>query len=271
MAASHLGEPDSIRDTSAAYGLYVDCDVVCLRPMQATQGPFMAWESYRLSQRPYSSPRDCPILHDLSQITDGWVPPWESSTNRRRLSEYGWGVTGPRALTYFARKHALHTEALPRESFYPLHHRRLATTCNRRAIFGRLDNPYHPLHSPMARVSSALGRADPYGLPMGPSWRVSQHLLSDAWPKIAFSSLAVQIVAVLAVRNEAAYLRNALRHLTRNGLSSWSLTTTPKMRAPPSRNGANARVADGLGSCPFRRGLRLDAPAACENDDHWQP
>ena len=105
-------------------GLYVDCDVVCLQPMPETQGRIMAWESANfINAAVLQLPPDCPILRDLLQIADGWVPPWEPSTDRRPLSEYGWGVTGPRALTYFARKHALHTEALPSEAFYPLHHR----------------------------------------------------------------------------------------------------------------------------------------------------
>lgn len=103
-------------------GLYVDCDVYCLRPMQDEDYIF-GWEDvYAINCAVLKLPADNPATLDLASIQEGWVPPWIKGAPKP-LNEYPWGTTGPRALTHYLQAHGLDTKAKPSDILYPLHNR----------------------------------------------------------------------------------------------------------------------------------------------------
>ncbi len=71
-------------------------------------------------------PVDSPVLADLCTIKEGWTPPWLTDAAVKPLPEYGWGVTGPRALTHYLQKHRSKYRAQPIDAFYPVHPRQIA-------------------------------------------------------------------------------------------------------------------------------------------------
>jgi len=118
----------------AGLGLYVDCDVFCLRPIEDADYIF-GWETGKsINNAVLKMPADCPALAALSAIKDtpNFVPPWRKKRRRRwewlrggapplPLEELPWGTTGPNALTYYAKQHGVAHLASPIDRFYPLH------------------------------------------------------------------------------------------------------------------------------------------------------
>ena len=123
----------------AGLGIYVDCDVYCLRPIEDADYIF-AWEDARyINGAVLKLPAQSPLLNDLWTAinTAGFIPPWERINKRikwrmkRLVGRYD--ITqlplpnfGPRALTYYARARRLSHLALPPETFYPVHYREVA-------------------------------------------------------------------------------------------------------------------------------------------------
>lgn len=103
-------------------GLYVDCDMYCVRPMDDADY-IMGWQDAgHLNNAVLKLPPDSPAVIDLAAIDNGWVPPWLSHQPPLPLNEYPWGTSGPVALTHFVRKHRLEPYTWPAEVFYPVHH-----------------------------------------------------------------------------------------------------------------------------------------------------
>jgi len=115
----------------AGLGLYVDCNMFCLRPIVDADYIF-GWESRSsIASGVLKLPPDCPVLADLRAIKDtpNFVPPWRKGRKRRLewlrgptpLEELPWGAVGPRALTHYAKKHGIDHFASPVDRFYPIH------------------------------------------------------------------------------------------------------------------------------------------------------
>ncbi len=117
-------------------GLYVDCDVYCLRPLPEVDYIF-GWETDKyLGNAILKAPADSGLLRDLNKAAGDpyFVPQWGSKISRRYLSarkflgmpksvaEMKWGTLGPHLLTHLVEKHALHQHVLPIDAFYPLHY-----------------------------------------------------------------------------------------------------------------------------------------------------
>ncbi|MFQ5624818.1 MAG: hypothetical protein ACE5FS_15650 [Paracoccaceae bacterium] len=118
---------------SKGLGLYVDCDIYCLKPMIDADYIFGWQVDHSINNAVLKLPVDCPTLRSLSMIKDMWqfLPPWESwkrrlkwrfqyAVGKGRLRHLPYGSTGPYALTWFLRKYGLLSRALPQDVFYPL-------------------------------------------------------------------------------------------------------------------------------------------------------
>ncbi|MEP7240650.1 MAG: hypothetical protein ABI697_07175 [Devosia sp.] len=109
-------------------GLYVDCDVFCLRPMEDADFVF-GWESDQsVNGAVLKAPKDSALVDDLCSIMDGWTPPWpgdwhDENGELRSLNNLPWGIAGPSALTHYVRARGLVAKARPCDVFYPLHFR----------------------------------------------------------------------------------------------------------------------------------------------------
>lgn len=115
-------------------GVWMDCDMVCLRPI-AVGGSFVAgWESPDfLNNAVLGAEPDSPFLNDaIAAFESGRVPPWLPFHRAPRAwlkqlvgrpvapAELPHGTFGPKAVTALARRHGLLPLAQPREVFYPL-------------------------------------------------------------------------------------------------------------------------------------------------------
>lgn len=127
----------------AGLGLYADCDVFCLRPIEdadhifGREGAVFGWERPILNTAVLKLPADCPTLTALRAIKDtpDFVPPWAKKRKTRRgrlqwlrgpappvaLEDLPWGTAGPRALTYYAEQCGIEHLASPVDRFYPVH------------------------------------------------------------------------------------------------------------------------------------------------------
>lgn len=120
-------------------GLWIDSDVLCLRPLRALSDYVFGRESdSRLNGAILKLPAGSPMLADLRAIftTPRWSAPWNDKKRRFRdavyyrvrkdygISKMSWGSAGPRAITYFANKHNVAVRAVAPDVFYPISVRR---------------------------------------------------------------------------------------------------------------------------------------------------
>jgi hypothetical protein len=122
----------------AGLGLYVDCDVFCLRPIPDNDYIFGFENSEFLNGAVLKLPSDSEMMRGLSAIaTDpDFVAPWFRPRKRAWLAFrkamgfpagiqiYRWGDLGPIATTYYARQAGVIGKAAPAEVFYPVSHDR---------------------------------------------------------------------------------------------------------------------------------------------------
>lgn len=104
-------------------GLYVDADVYCWRPLEDADYIYGYEDNNDVNCAVLKLPAESPAVADLCTIQEGWVPPWLPNQPPKKLTEYAWGTTGPRALTYYLKKHELNGHILPIDVFYPVHPR----------------------------------------------------------------------------------------------------------------------------------------------------
>lgn len=118
----------------AGLGIYVDCDVYCLRPIQQEEFLF-GWESDKaINGAVLGLPSQHPALNELITASSDphFIPWWYRSTKRRLLrlrkamrlpvpvSRHRWGVIGPQLLTNVTRRHEIAASAKPIDVFYPV-------------------------------------------------------------------------------------------------------------------------------------------------------
>jgi hypothetical protein len=120
-------------------GLYVDCDILCIRPIKDEEFIF-GWSTPKaINGAVLKLPAGSPILADLCKINDGFIPPWSSVRYRLRmrlcrmlgatgptLEELPWGSAGPTALTWYAKHHGIDHLAKSKDVFYPLGSKEMA-------------------------------------------------------------------------------------------------------------------------------------------------
>ncbi|HEV7304862.1 hypothetical protein [Ensifer sp.] len=116
-------------------GLYVDCDVYCLRPLEETDYVF-GWESSKLiGSAVLKIPSESQLLRELLQASEDhhFIPPWVPPRKRNKMAlrkrfgfpvhvaDQPWGVIGPQLLTHYARELGLAEQASSIDAFYNLH------------------------------------------------------------------------------------------------------------------------------------------------------
>lgn len=118
----------------ASLGLWVDCDVLCLRPLPDTPFLFGWQDERRLNNAVLRLPADHPIVGDLLAMFESprFVPPWARWRHRMRyalgyrfrpgfgIANLRWGTTGPGALTHYAEARGLTGLAVPKDVLYPV-------------------------------------------------------------------------------------------------------------------------------------------------------
>ena len=119
-----------------AKGIWIDTDQYLLAPIPAGEGHLFGWqEPGYLAIGVLRLPASSPLLPELLALFDHpVVPPWlpwrswiaaqlrRAATGRVSLATLPWGSAGPNAVTALARKHGLLDQAVPRETFYPVHY-----------------------------------------------------------------------------------------------------------------------------------------------------
>lgn len=116
--------------------IYVDCDVYCLKSMTIpNHGYLLGYENDDLlNVAVLALPKESKILEALCAIgkTPNFIPEWYSSNRQQRLkikrlfgmsnhlADMSWGVTGPSALTYYAKKYDILHHAQDIDVLYPI-------------------------------------------------------------------------------------------------------------------------------------------------------
>jgi hypothetical protein len=116
-------------------GLWVDMDVVCLRPFDHAGEEIFAWQDQRtINNAVLGLPRGHVLAQWMAACCERpnrWLPYDSLKTRRRKLvrrllgrgrSNSGWGETGPRGLTAAAEHFGCAARALPFWHFYPIQH-----------------------------------------------------------------------------------------------------------------------------------------------------
>lgn len=116
-------------------GLWSDLDVVLLHPLEQTPHHFFGWQdAHSIASGVLYLVSGSPLLRSmLTFLSEPFpVPPFFDPLTRwtlwvrralgvpKHVREMRWGVTGPRALTYFAQLHGDATLALPPTVLYPV-------------------------------------------------------------------------------------------------------------------------------------------------------
>jgi hypothetical protein len=121
-------------------GIYVDCDVYCVRPLQHSDYLFGLEDDSKLNGAVLALPPSSPMLEALRGIarTPGFIPPWFPRRRRiplqlrklvgapQKVADMRWGAIGPEALTYYAREFGVADRACPPDVLYPLDFRRVS-------------------------------------------------------------------------------------------------------------------------------------------------
>lgn len=122
--------------THLEYGIYVDCDVYCIKPITLPEhGYLMGYESDTLiNVAVLALPKESALLKALLQIrhNPNFMPEWYPPLRQLRLkikrlfgfandlATMPWGITGPSALTYYINKHQLQSLVQPMDVLYPI-------------------------------------------------------------------------------------------------------------------------------------------------------
>jgi hypothetical protein len=115
-------------------GLYVDCDMYCLKPISDEDYIFGIRADDSVANAVLKVPPDCPVLAELRPLIEGkFIPPWASTLIKTKLylrSAIGLqmpgcealpvGWAGSKAFNWYARKHGIYHHAKPQEVFYSL-------------------------------------------------------------------------------------------------------------------------------------------------------
>lgn len=116
-------------------GTWLDCDVYLLAPLDGASPCLFGEEAPgQIATAVLRLPPDSPVLPPLIDLfEERSVPPWLPlrarlaarlrlwRQGRSGLASMPWGSAGPKALTYFVRRHGMSRFALPSDLFYPAH------------------------------------------------------------------------------------------------------------------------------------------------------
>ena len=117
----------------AGLGVYVDCDIYCLKPIHDAEYIF-GWESdIYINGAVLKLPDSAPLLNDLWEAANhpALIPPWVKLGRRaelhvkrlvglHRTADLARFSLGPVALTWYTKQRGLEAKAKPRSVFYPI-------------------------------------------------------------------------------------------------------------------------------------------------------
>ncbi|GAB5467155.1 MAG: hypothetical protein Kilf2KO_01850 [Rhodospirillales bacterium] len=118
-------------------GYWIDCDLYCVRPFDYPEDPVFGWQhDGMINGAVLRLEPGTPMHRDTLKIFEDRRPdlPWISRNQVRRarlrsliyrkpmLSFAPWGVAGPNAITWLAKKHGEAEKAQTHTAFYPLDH-----------------------------------------------------------------------------------------------------------------------------------------------------
>ncbi|MBW8909713.1 MAG: hypothetical protein JF620_11965 [Mesorhizobium sp.] len=167
----------------AGLGVYVDCDVFCLKPIPQADYIFGYQTDTVLNNAVLKLPADSSVLREALAMTEDpfYIAPWLGEKKLRRyrlrkaiglpvhISHYAWGKLGPEAITYFAGKANVMHHAAPIDVFYPVHHEQVSMLLDPGLSLDDIVTPrtlcIH-LFDKMLK-QQMKGRAIPVGSPLG--------------------------------------------------------------------------------------------------------
>jgi hypothetical protein len=115
-------------------GVYVDCDVFCLKPVKYRKY-LMGWQDDTLvCSAILAAPPNSDLVRFLADASNDptfippWIKPWKRKTLLirkaigipQKVTTMRWGVIGPTLLTHAIKKFGLENETQPIDVFYPL-------------------------------------------------------------------------------------------------------------------------------------------------------
>lgn len=139
----------------AGLGLYVDCDVFCLRPIPRRDYIFGYQASDQLNGAVLKLPAGSQTLLEMLKFAEDpyYIAPWLRRSKLARykvrrfiglpihISNYGWGKLGPEALTFFARQAGTTHHAAPIDVFYPIHYQQVAMLLDPELSLSHIGTP----------------------------------------------------------------------------------------------------------------------------------
>lgn len=117
-------------------GLYIDCDVYCVKPIKDDEY-ILGWETqYTVNGAILKVPHDSQILKELMLAAENpyFIPPWFRNKKALRyklkkalgfpkpVSKQEWGTIGPLLITYLVKNLMLQENVSPIDFYYPMHH-----------------------------------------------------------------------------------------------------------------------------------------------------
>jgi hypothetical protein len=69
----------------AGLGLYVDCDVYCVRPVKNADYILGLQNEKSMCNAVLKLPPDCPVLAKLCNLKNGFIPPWIGRMEKQKL------------------------------------------------------------------------------------------------------------------------------------------------------------------------------------------
>ncbi|WP_181592019.1 glycosyltransferase [Mesorhizobium atlanticum] len=120
----------------AGLGVYIDCDVFCLKPIPQRDYIFGYQSDVEINNAVLKLPANSDVLREALTMTNDpfYIAPWLSKKKQRQhrlrkaiglpihISHYQWGKLGPEAITYFLGKAGLNHHAATIDVFYPVHY-----------------------------------------------------------------------------------------------------------------------------------------------------
>lgn len=139
----------------AGLGLYVDCDVFCIRPIPKQDYIFGFQTSDQLNGAVLKLPVGSQILLEMLKFADDpyYIVPWLVGSKLLRyrfrkfiglpihISNYGWGKLGPEAITYFAGRTGVIHHAAPIDVFYPVSYHQVAMLLDPNLSLSHIGTP----------------------------------------------------------------------------------------------------------------------------------
>jgi len=114
--------------------IYVDCDVYCLKPIEAGDHVFGFETDTQINGAVLGLPAGSRLLQALIAASEDpkFIPPWQPRRKQRwqrlrtrlglhpGVAAMGWGTLGPKALTHYAKAFGVEHLAQPIDVFYPV-------------------------------------------------------------------------------------------------------------------------------------------------------